>query len=330
VGLVWNRAWPRACALRPEPLPPAADNGALAAVDLDCYAPLFFPPPAGAGAGAGVAVFVPTAALRGFFANVWPSVDAAWRVVLVTGLADAGPAAALGAPRGAGGGGGGGRWDAPPPPGGPPPGAAAAAAAAAAAPLAAALADARLAAWFAENLDFAHAKAAALPLGVDFHTLAYKPGDRPGWGPPAPPAAQARTLAETAARARPPAARDPRVFVHFGVLNRRRAALLAAVARAPAFALHPAMAAVAEGARGGGGGGGGGGGAPRAAREAVPRGLLWATMAGYRWVASVEGYGLDCHREWRARRARGARRGAGAGAAAGHTTHTLWHTTTDD
>lgn len=92
---VWNRAWRLACDMGPSlaRFGPALDNGALAVADAADYAPLLLAPRAG---GRAPLVFVPTLALGAFCAAVLPRVPADARFVLVTGLADWGPARCLG------------------------------------------------------------------------------------------------------------------------------------------------------------------------------------------------------------------------------------------
>lgn len=185
-----------------------------------------------------VTVYVFLLCLPAFVERVWPHVRR--RVVLVTGMSDPGPAKVLGA------------------------GACAALAA-----------DPRVVAWFTEMRDFAAQKVRALPLGIDYHTLAYKPHERPGWGPPQPPGSQEVEFLAVARAAPPAAARDPRCFVHFGWYTpARRAVLRATRGRAAAFYFEP--------------------------DRHVPRAELWRRMATFRWVLCVQGGGLDCHRTWEA------------------------------
>jgi ureidoglycolate lyase len=270
---VWNRAVWAACAVRPR-THPSLDGRALAdpAHLTASYALLVSPPPS----PAPVTVFVPTELLRAFLTGVWPTLHAAASIILVTGLADCGPAQALGAVTAP-------RWgdkvDPPPDP------------STSCAPLAALLADSRLRSWHAENLDFAHPKAAGLPLGIDLHTLAWR--GRPEWGPLSSPSHQAEAVWAARAAALAAPTRDDRVYVHFGLINRRRLSVLAAVGDSPAFALHPSLVPRLMAARAGTAWTGGNG-------HIMPRVQLWAEMSRHRWVASVEGYGVDCHRVWEA------------------------------
>jgi hypothetical protein len=292
-----NRLWVAACDIKPE-FSPGADNGALAEVDFAAYEALLTAPPPSQGGGAdgdrvvAQSVFVPTAALPRFLETFWPRVHASRRVVLVSGLADAGPVRTLSAAADAAAATADAAPSAPPAGGAEPiqpaDGMAEGAGAVPRSPAArhvlpparaplrrgegrlAFLDDARLLGWRAENLDlpFPHEKVAPLPIGVDFHTLAFKPDARPVWGAPAEPAAQAAALraAAAAAAARDAVgARDPRVYVAWGVLNRRRLALSRAVAGHACFAVEESPLG------------------------SLPREALWARMAARRWVAIVSG-----------------------------------------
>ena len=254
----WNRAWRLACDVGP-PLAaygPQLDNGALSPQDASVcdafYAPLLLPqppPPAPA-----PLVYVPTLCLPAFAQHVLPRVPAGSRLVLVTGLADWGPARVFGR-------------------GSEPAGRAA---------CEALLRDARVLAWWAEMLDFGLLQEEggggggkgphALPLGVDLHTLAFKPSERPAWGPPQAPLRQAAALWAAAAHARHA---DPRVYVCWGIRNRRRLAV------SEAAAAHPSVYAADPSAPG-----------------ALLRTEFWARTGAHEWCACVQGYGRDCHRTW--------------------------------
>lgn len=244
----WNRAFWAGCDVRPSPATAAGDvdiHNAPALV-VDDYAPLFAPAAAG---GPPLAAYVGTVALPSFVADVLPRV--ARPFVLVTGMSDPGPAKVLGG--------------------------ADAARALAAHP--------RLVAWHAEMRDFGCAaapapcdgscavcaKVTALPLGVDLHTLAYKPADRPQWGAAQVVPAQSAAFAAAAAAA---THADPRVYVHFGWFTKERRAVLKLLRGHPAFAFE--------------------------ADRHVPREQLWARMGRHAWVLCLQGGGLDCHRTWEA------------------------------
>jgi hypothetical protein len=251
---LWNRCYRLACDLGP-PLHlfgPEQDNGSLAIMDAslcEFYEPLFLgaapAPPAAA-----PLVYVPTLSLPAFAQHVLPRVPQGRSLVLVTGLADWGPARVLGG-------------------GSEPAGRAA---------CEALLGDARILAWWAEMLDFSGERSCpgkrleALPLGVDLHTLAYKPGDRPAWGAPQLPLAQGAALWAAAARA---AHGDARVYVCWGIRNRRRLAVSDAAAALPHVY---AMDADPPGS--------------------LLRDCVWDRMGACQWTACVQGYGRDCHRTW--------------------------------
>ena len=249
---LWNRCYRLACDLGP-PLHlygPEQDNGSLSVMDAslcEFYEPLFHAP---APPAAAPLVYVPTLSLPAFAQHVLPRVPQSRSLVLVTGLADWGPARVLGG-------------------GSEPAGRAA---------CEALLGDARIISWWAEMLDFSGERSCpgkrleALPLGVDLHTLAYKPGDRPAWGAPQLPLVQAAALWAAAARA---AHGDARVYVCWGIRNRRRLAVSDAAAGLPhVYAV-----------------------------DADPPGSLlrdcvWDRMGACQWTACVQGYGRDCHRTW--------------------------------
>jgi hypothetical protein len=245
----WNRAFFAGCSVRP--------SARTAAGDADVHnSPLLHPgdylPALAAPAAAARAVFVGTCALPAFVRDVLPRV--ACPIVLVTGMSDPGPAAVLGS--------------------------AAAAHALAGHPL--------LRAWFAEMRDWpacalparcaACARTHALPIGVDLHTLAFRPGDRPSWGPAAPPRAQAAAFAAAAVAAGAADAagvpRAPTVYVHFGWRPPPRREALKLLRANPRFFVEP--------------------------QRHMERGELWARMARHRWVLCLQGGGPDCHRTWEA------------------------------
>jgi hypothetical protein len=221
-----------------------------ASICSDFYAALLLPqPPHPAPAPR---VYVPTLCLPAFAQHVLPRVPACRRLLLVTGLADWGPARVFGG-------------------GSEPAGRAA---------CEALLRDARVLAWWAEMLDFGLQEGGgvagkgphALPLGVDLHTLAFKPSERPAWGPPQAPLCQAAALWAAAAAARHA---DPRVYVCWGIRNRRRLAV------SEAAAAHPSVYAADPSAPG-----------------TLLRTDFWARTGAHEWCACVQGYGRDCHRTW--------------------------------
>lgn len=263
---VWNRGYRLACDLGP-PLAiygPSLDNGSLAATGEELksfYSPLFSQ--GGEGDAHHPLVYVPTLSLPSFVADVLPLIPPHRRFVLVTGLGDWGPAqvfgkgnAAVGTP-----------------------------------PCEALFGDARLLGWFAEMLDFGlgatppsppspsiipkdEKPLVALPLGVDLHTLAFKPEDRPVWGRPDTPLSQAASLYQARHAA---AHEDPRAYVFWGIRNRRRMAVSAVAEQCPAiYSLDPSPVG------------------------SLPRVVVWQRMGACQWVVCVQGYGYDCHRTWEA------------------------------
>jgi hypothetical protein len=244
----WNRAFLAGCDVKPTTRCPAGDvcihNSE--GLELQDYLPLaaLHPLPR--------LVYVGTCALPVFVHDVLPRIASPF--VLCTGMSDPGPAAVLGS--------------------------CAAAHALASHPL--------LVAWFAEMRDFppcapearcgACAKTRALPIGVDLHTLAFRAGDRPGWGPGAPPREQAAAFASAAAAAAAADAagtpRLPTCYVHFGWRPPPRREALKLLKTNTLFHVEQ--------------------------ERSVERGELWARMARHRWVLCLQGGGPDCHRTWEA------------------------------
>jgi hypothetical protein len=246
----WNRAFFAGCDVRPSARSPSGDADVHNSTLLSTadYLPALSSPSA-----TPRTVYVGTCALPAFVRDILPRVTSP--IVLVTGMSDPGPAAVLGST--------------------------AAAHALAGHP--------RLAAWFAEMRDWpacgtetccvACARTRALPIGLDFHTLAFRAGDRPAWGPAAPPRAQEAAFAAAAAAAAaadavggPP--RAPTVYVHFGWRPPQRREVLKLLKASPLFFVEP--------------------------QRDVPRDELWARMARHRWVLCLQGGGPDCHRTWEA------------------------------
>jgi len=249
---VWNRGYRLACDIGPplEDYGPSLDNGSCSVQDEHLcmhYSELFS---VSTGLEPVPLVFVPTLSLPAFVSFVMPLVPKSKRFVLVTGLADWGPARVFG-------------------------GGSESAGAPACELL---LNDERLVAWWAEMLDFGWGVTQkcleALPLGVDLHTLAFKPQDRPLWGPSQSPTLQLQQLWASAAVARH---EDPRVYVCWGIRNRRRLAVTRAAESLPSvYALETA------------------------APGTLLRTEFWNRAGRCAWVACVQGYGRDCHRTWEA------------------------------
>jgi hypothetical protein len=231
------------------------------------YGRLFAPPPAGERP---LSVYVPIMMLPAFAEQVLLRIHPARRIVLVSGLADPGPVKVMGP-----------------------------------AAVAALAGDPRVAAWFTEMpdggyIDWRHpvgranpavlaggaaaapaggvpawaARLHPLPLGVDYHTLAFKPWERPYWGVPATAATQELELLAAAAAAPPGHARDSRVYVHFGWYTRQRRAVLKPARKNPAFFFDD--------------------------QRSMSRAELWARYSRFKWVLCVQGGGIDCHRTWEA------------------------------
>ena len=238
---IWDRATRGACDVGPSDAPAIDNTSTLHDAD---YAALLTPPVRGDGDDA-LLVYVYLLALPQFLERVWPRVVR--RIVLVTGMSDPGPAKVLG-------------YEA----------------------CVALACDARIVAWYTEMLDFVlegdaslKHRVFALPLGLDYHTLAYKPCDRPLWGPPQMPAEQEGAFLAIARAAPPGTLRDARVYVHFGWYTPQRRRVIRAIrGRNPTFYFD--------------------------ADRHIGREELWRRMSGFQWVLCVQGGGLDCHRTWEA------------------------------
>jgi hypothetical protein len=147
--------------------------------------------------------------------------------------------------------------------------------------------------WFAQNHDGASPeRLAPLPIGIDFHTLA----ERPGWGESATsPAGQEAALAAIGSRLPPLERRSPHLYIDFARARyldfgwarpiRRdappTAARLPESRRAIVRKLKRLDAVVCQRAR-------------------LARSEMWRRRGRYAAVLSPHGGGLDCHRTWEA------------------------------
>ena len=265
---VWNRAFFAQCEVRSSCLSDVGDahihnDPSLRVSDYDALRVLASPSP--------VTVYVGTVALSAFAKDVVPYVER--NFVLVSGMSDPGPRQVLGSDEA----------------------------------LHSLVLNPKLLAWYAEMRDFGCLKSRqllpstsatdseaqphgesnasstncgtcgvctkvrAIPLGLDLHTLAYKPSDRPQWGQAQSPQQQAADFAAAAAAT---THEDPRVYVHFGWYTKERRAILKLIRGNPAFYCDP--------------------------DRHIPRQELWARMGRHRWVLCLQGGGPDCHRTWEA------------------------------
>jgi hypothetical protein len=131
--------------------------------------------------------------------------------------------------------------------------------------------DARLIAWFAQNMVSFHSKTFQIPIGMDYHTLS---ASAHPWGPQQTPLQQEQALLALRERAN---VQKPLIHAnfHFSMKTRYGKDREAAVQEIPkALIYYPPIP--------------------------VPRFLTWANQREYAFVASPWGGGLDCHRTWEA------------------------------
>jgi hypothetical protein len=125
-------------------------------------------------------------------------------------------------------------------------------------------------AWFAQNIAAAHDKLHPLPIGLDYHTMAEKPGL---WGiSPISPLVQEHELLATWGRSRDRAQRYLGMYCNWTDTLERgdRRTCLEQVDRALLYV----------------------------ERGRIPRASTWARQAEFLFVLSPEGAGMDCHRTW--------------------------------
>ena len=131
--------------------------------------------------------------------------------------------------------------------------------------------DARLIAWFAQNMVPFHSKTFQIPIGMDYHTLS---ASSHPWGPQQTPLQQEQALLVLRERVN---VQKPLIHAnfHFSMKTRYGKDRETAVQEIPkALIYYPA--------------------------KPVPRFLTWASQREYAFVASPWGGGLDCHRTWEA------------------------------
>jgi hypothetical protein len=137
---------------------------------------------------------------------------------------------------------------------------------------------------FAQNYDYdgPSAKVSHLPIGMDFHTVAYK-GPEGGWGQKGSPLEQERYLKEVLAELLPTSQRKAKAFVDFHHSDTMRAGfkryLQFGEDRASIFARLDATGLIDH-------------------AGFMPRTELWKKKGEYAFSISPHGNGLDCHRTW--------------------------------
>lgn len=137
---------------------------------------------------------------------------------------------------------------------------------------------------FAQNLDFQHRKVSPIPIGIDFHSLAYK-NDFSAWGIKESPKKQEEKLKEIVNSAKSAHLRKKRIFVDFHLADSMRYGsfkryLEKGEDRAEIF--HKLIKT----------------GLVDYLEKPISRAELWKKKSEYAFTVSPHGNGLDCHRTW--------------------------------
>jgi hypothetical protein len=137
---------------------------------------------------------------------------------------------------------------------------------------------------FAQNLDFQHPKVSGVPIGLDFHSLAYKKGFN-AWGIKESPLEQEKKMKELIKTFEPIAKRKKRVFVDFHLADSMRYGnmkryLQKGEDRTQIFnkLLSSGLVDYID--------------------KPILRMDLWKKKGEYAFTVSPHGNGLDCHRTW--------------------------------
>lgn len=137
---------------------------------------------------------------------------------------------------------------------------------------------------FAQNCDYkgSSTKITHLPIGLDYHTVAYK-NPSGGWGEKGSPKKQEEQLQAILSRALPTLLRKPRAFVDFQISDTMHAGhkryLLFGEDRASIFQRLLSQGVVDY-------------------ADWMRRSALWEIKKDYVFSISPHGNGLDCHRTW--------------------------------
>jgi hypothetical protein len=138
---------------------------------------------------------------------------------------------------------------------------------------------------FAQNCDYQgphRNKVSAIPLGVDFHTIAFKK-DKKAWGNLTSPSEQEAVLKEVIKTLKPTDQRKKRAFVDFQHFDSMRLGFQRYLEfgedRTAIFQKLKTTHLIDYG-------------------EKMPRSDLWKTKGEYAFSISPPGNGLDCHRTW--------------------------------
>lgn len=129
--------------------------------------------------------------------------------------------------------------------------------------------------WYSQNLVIKHPKMTAIPIGLDYHTLAEK---SMSWGPRQTPGEQERDLVEIRNKAAPFWDREPAYcYANFQFLMSTRYGC----DRADAMNSVPPYLVYYE-------------------PEKITRKKTWEKQSRFAFVISPHGNGYDCHRTWEA------------------------------
>lgn len=137
---------------------------------------------------------------------------------------------------------------------------------------------------FAQNLNYNHPKVSPIPVGIDFHSMAYKQGFS-AWGENASPLQQEGKLKELIRTFEPAPLRKKRIFVDFHLLDNMRYRnfkryLEKGEDRSQIF--HKLLKT----------------GLIDYLDKPISRIELWKKKGEYAFTISPQGNGLDCHRTW--------------------------------
>jgi hypothetical protein len=137
---------------------------------------------------------------------------------------------------------------------------------------------------FAQNLNYRHPKVSPIPIGIDFHSMAYKQGFS-AWGENASPLQQEAKLKEIVRTFEPAPLRKKRIFVDFHLSDNMRYGnfkryLETGEDRTQIF--HKLLKT----------------GLIDYLDKPISRIELWKKKGEYAFTVSPHGNGLDCHRTW--------------------------------
>jgi hypothetical protein len=130
--------------------------------------------------------------------------------------------------------------------------------------------------WFTQNCTGSHPKLTAIPIGLDYHTLA---AGAMGWGPQQPPTEQERELLQV--RSAAPLLSERKLLCYATFHFNKQVGRRYTYDREDAIQGIPKDLVVYE-------------------PKEIPRLDTWKHQAEHAFVVSPHGNGLDCHRTWEA------------------------------